>query len=150
MPSPYIDRRISKQVATYPILRPALLPSQLDDEFESDEAWSIMRKRLNTVCLWAVSLRRTHWIAAYVYGGPPNRAVAIAGTRRHLQVVIVVPIATAGKRTPKVLSKRHILHCARRADSRPDWGVGTEKSGIRKHAVYPKIFLSPGTMLTKI
>ena len=63
-----IARWIKEHVQSLPDLRDTLLPAQLDDVLEFDEAWSFVLKKINKRWLWTVMCRRTRQILAFVIG----------------------------------------------------------------------------------
>lgn len=64
---------IKKKLSTLPSLRQTLPAAEADDVLEVDEAWSFVRKRVNTRWLWTVLLRRTRHILAFVLGDHSER-----------------------------------------------------------------------------
>ena len=139
-----IARWIGEHVAALPTLVSTLLPAQPDDVLEFDEAWSFVRKRRNKRWLWTVMCRRTRQFDDFLYwrcngirfrqkifkswplcsGTAANRVVAVYGTRCHVYIADVSPIATSGKRIKRCCPKKPIPQSAKAADSYPIWSVG--------------------------
>lgn len=63
-----IARWIKEHVQSLPALQSTLLPAQIDDVLEFDEAWSFVLKKVNKRWLWTVMCRRTRQIIAFVIG----------------------------------------------------------------------------------
>lgn len=64
---------IKKKVNALPSLKQTLPAPKAQDVLEVDDAWSVVRKRVNTRWLWTGLLRRTRHILAFVIGDPSER-----------------------------------------------------------------------------
>ena len=63
-----ISRWLVSHVKHLPKLQDTLLPAQVNDVLEFDEAWSFVLKKINKRWLWTVMCRRTRQIVAFVIG----------------------------------------------------------------------------------
>ncbi len=96
---------IAEHIQDLPTLKSTLLPAQLGDILEFDEAWSFVLQKINKRWLWTVMCRRTRQIVAFVIGDRSEKTCRRLWTKIPIEYQYCQAFSDFWKAYQKVLPK---------------------------------------------